>query len=308
MLDKKDPKIFILRWWKFIIERFPPLSHGILIVFVFAANALVAFKSSSIKAVLGKNEILGWIAILLVFFHLRVFDEIKDYDTDKLAHPERPLVRGLISIKEAKGVAVFLVLLEFILGALIGLPAFLGISCTILYSLLMYKEFFIKEWLRGRLVTYALTHSIISGIIPLFVFSCVTSRYFWQIPIEYRMFVFVNLMLSNIFEFSRKTFAKDEEKDFVDSYSKNLGTLGTALIVLLMVTLSVCVAFALGISFHLNFLFFILMGLLFLLIVFTSLFYAYFKNVLWAKTYRGAGSLFILLYNIIITGGLLWNL
>lgn len=90
-------------WCIFIQERFPPLKHVPLILFFFLANTFV-FNGSFL--------FLSFFIVLLAFFHLRVFDEIKDYKNDLALHPERPLARGLISIREAKRVVFFLLCVE----------------------------------------------------------------------------------------------------------------------------------------------------------------------------------------------------
>ena len=298
---------FIRRWLLFIKERFPFASHIPLIAFVFAANALVAYTSLTLSPAIGKSEILGLLLIILVFLHLRIFDEIKDYDTDKLAHPHRPLARGLISKKEATMVAYAIILLELILAALLHRAALVGIICVICYSLLMYKEFFVREWIRKKLVFYAVSHSVISGIIALFIFSCVTERYIYQFPPIFGLFVLANMLLSNIYEFSRKTFAQQEEDELIDSYSKRFGPLGASLIVLLMAATSVFIGFILGFCFNLRFLFFIAMACLMILIAFVGLMYARTNLTSWAKRHRASGGLFILLYDVIITIGIIWN-
>ena len=39
---------------------------------------------------------------MLFFAELRLMDELKDYEKDLIAHPERPLPRGLLSREEVR--------------------------------------------------------------------------------------------------------------------------------------------------------------------------------------------------------------
>jgi len=93
---------YVLRWYGFMKERFTPVQFVPMIISYFTANAAVAFLSAGRTAQM-RGEIAGIAVIFMVFLHLRIFDEIKDYEKDLVIHPDRPLPRGAISIIEAKG-------------------------------------------------------------------------------------------------------------------------------------------------------------------------------------------------------------
>ena len=309
-------------WLSFIQERFPPLKHIPLILCFFGANAFIALCSFPLALEMRWKWILSFFVVLLIFFRLRIFDEIKDYKTDLLIHKERPLARGLISLSNAKRMAFSLILIELILSLIVGAPAFLGACLVSFYSLLMYKEFFIGFWLSTKLATYAITHTIISSLLSLFIFSAVTGLNIWEAPFSFLLFSLANWMLFNVFEFGRKTFGRGEEKEEVDSYSKNFGAWGACLSVLGMAFFAEIVAWILIIKlFHLPFLLMVLLLVLAVPLVITALLYGYTnssekgqpkkmtreidyqragREALW---FRGACSLFILMYNFIITLG-----
>jgi len=305
---------FIKRWWIFSKERFPLLRHILLIIFYVSANALIAFNSSSLNAVMTYKGVMCAVAVLFIFFHLRIFDEIKDYKNDLVVHKDRPLARGLITVMEAKQVAACLIVLELFLASLINRAAFIAVVCTVLYSLIMYKEFFIGKWLRPRMATYALTHTLVSCWMSVFVYSAVTGLGFWTIPKTYGMFVLVNWMIFNIFEFGRKTFGKDEEKDLVESYSKRLGPVRAAFNVVFMATVALYAALKLGDTFDLSFLYTASMYVLYGLTLLTAALYAVHNDKSSARVFRGVCSIFILFYNVIITigiiltKGIIWSL
>ncbi len=299
---------FIQRWHLFSQERFPILKHIILIVFYTSANALVALYSRSLHPILTYKEILCAIVVLFIFFHLRIFDEIKDYRNDLVVHKDRPLARGLISVKEAKCVAFGLILAELFLALIISYAAFITALFTVLYSLIMYKEFFIGSWLRPKMATYALAHTLVSCWMSVFIFSAVTGLNFWEISKVYGMFVLVNWMIFNIFEFGRKTFGKEEEQELVESYSKRLGPIRAAFNVMIMATVAMYVAYKYGIIFNLNFLFNIAMYLLYGVTFICAGLYAAHNDRSSARIFRGICSIFILFFNVIITVGfLIWN-
>lgn len=298
---------FIARWLVFCKERFPIFRHVLLIVFYVAANALVAFTSVTVNGNLTYREILCAIAVFFIFFHLRIFDEIKDYKNDLVVHKDRPLARGLISVREAKCVAFGLIALELCSALIISRAAFIAAICTVLYSLIMYKEFFIGSWLRPKMATYALAHTLVSCWMSVFIFSAVSGLNFWGIPKVYGMFVLVNWMIFNIFEFGRKTFGKEEEEELVESYSKRLGPIRAALNVVIMATVAMYVAYKLGSIFNLSLLFTLSMYLLYGLTLITAGLYAVHNDKSSARMFRGICSIFILFYNVIITLGIIWK-
>lgn len=293
------------RWLIFSRERFPLLRHVLLIVFYVAANALVGLCSVSLNIIPTYKIILCAIAVLTIFLHLRIFDEVKDYKNDLVVHKDRPLARGLISVREAKQVALSLILFELCLAFLIGRAAFITASCTVVYSLIMYKEFFIGDWLRTKMATYALAHTLVSCWMSVFVFSAVTGLHFWRISKVFGMFVLVNWMIFNIFEFGRKTFGKEEEEELVESYSKRLGPIRAAFNVVFMATVAMYAAYKLGNIFNLSLLYTGSMYLLYGLTLLASGLYAVHNDKSSGRIFRGVCSIFILFYNVIIAGGFL---
>ncbi|MBI2265505.1 MAG: UbiA prenyltransferase family protein [Armatimonadetes bacterium] len=298
----RTPK-FAVRWWTFTRERFPLLNHLPVILFFWSAGSLVASRSTGLSPALTLQEFLSAATLFFLFFHLRIFDEIKDCPNDRIVHSDRPLARGLISLKEAKSVAWGLIVLELYGAWLIGLPAFVSLACAVLYSLLMYKEFLLGPWLRPRMEAYALSHTLVSCWMALFLWSSVTGRHFWQIPKTYALWVLACWMIFNIFEFGRKTLGKEEEQDLVESYSKRLGSWGAAGSVLVMAAIAAAIAFRLGHAFKLREFFLLLMAALVGVLVLAGGVYAVTGTERPARTFRTACSTFILFYDLIVTLG-----
>ncbi len=117
----------------------------------------------------GPEFMLGFMLLLLFFFTLRLMDERKDYDTDLIAHPERPLPQGVLAIATVEKAIKLLLTLMLAASAMllifIDLRAGFAYGLTSLWLWLMYREFYIGSFLQKRPFTYALTHQII--IIPL---------------------------------------------------------------------------------------------------------------------------------------------
>ena len=305
---------FIQRWKTFLQERFPLRNHLPLLVVYFLANAGIAAHLSPNHSAAPVHQLLGFLVVFFIFLHLRIFDEIKDFPYDQNIHPERPLARGLVSLSEAKFVAIILIAMEFLLSLILGKAVLAALLCTVIYSLIMYKEFFIGTWLRPRLTTYALVHTPVSCWIALFIYSLSTGNQFWQAPSDYLWFVLSNWLIFNIFEFGRKTFGRDEECPLIESYSKRFGPQQAAVNVLAMALLAVVIAFHVGTILVLNKIFFILMESLFLTLLLAAARYGYSTLTKPAQNFRAVCSIFIFLYNaifltaIVLKSGALWKL
>jgi 4-hydroxybenzoate polyprenyltransferase len=167
-----------------------------------------------------------FIALLLAisfFFRLRLFDELKDEETDRKVNPTRPLVRGLLSSQAVKNAAYVLIAFEVILSAFVGVYALLPMLVAIGYSLLMYNEFFIGTWLRTQLLLYAITHTVVVIFLGYALAVVVTGNPLWSFPGVFFLSGIMNWNLFNIFEISRKSFAPDEERPHVESYTSLYG-------------------------------------------------------------------------------------
>lgn len=290
---------YLRKWLWFISERFNPLTYAVMIfVFLGAHYAFYLNFSNQIPTFnfLGILNLLPLVVVTsLFFFKLRLLDEVKDMESDALHHPERPLPRGILSKCEVIQTAFVLMVAEIILFGLYGFWSFLSVLIVVGYSLVMYKEFFIKNWLRAHLATYAVSHTFVVVLISATIFVSLLGKPFSEIPKEFIYFSFAGWFLFNIFEFGRKTFAKGEERKGVDSYSKIFGKLGAVLLVLVMALLSNLLLGKAGTS---------VISILFLplaLVGVAGLLYATTENLYFAKIYRFLTSLYIILAYGIVT-------
>lgn len=284
---------YIHKWLQLIKERFNPVSYAVMIFvflgahYVFYLNFLRKDIGSNFSNVLHLTPLV--LATSLFFFNLRLFDEVKDMESDMIHHPKRPLPRGLLSRSEVIQVAFIIIAIEIILFSYYGFWAFLSALIAVSYSLAMYKEFFIKNWLRTHLTTYAVTHTFVVVFVSLTIFVVLFGKPFTEIPRDLVYFSFAGWFIFNIFEFGRKTFARSEEKAGVDSYSKIFGKLGAVLLVVIMAVLGIMfigkATFPLIINTPLVFLFPI--GI-------TGVLYTMIDHPRFAKVYRTLTSLYII--------------
>jgi 4-hydroxybenzoate polyprenyltransferase len=306
------------RWWIFVSERFPLGSHLPMLASFTLANVFMglALYSPVGPPVFDRGigtpgpEVISWARIFLAlvlslsfFLRLRIFDEIKDYATDLAVNPTRPLARGLISVGEAKRMLALLSVFE--ISMLLFLSPIVAAShlLAMVYSFVMYKEFFIGDILRPHLTTYAVLHTFVSVLVGGSLVSVVTERPFWDFAPALMGLLLINWGFFNLFEFARKTFAPAEERENVESYSKVFGipgavalSLSQALLPLLL--LSNIVGVSLSKSDWL------LLGTLLVLAMGPGLGFAIRRHAFGAKLFRG----FVGVYLILGYLGLAWVL
>jgi len=224
-----DGRRTLVRWAAFVGERFPLPVHLPLVLAFGGGNLVVALYGSAFQPSVGRMaSILG--LTLLFFFRLRLFDELKDHDTDLTEHPERPLPRGLATSTEAKRVAAGSLILEGTIALLLGWPTTAGWALAAIYSLLMYREFFCGQWLRPKMELYAVTHTLVAGGMGWFIACAATYSPPWDLGPAVMAFALVNWSVFNVFEFARKTYGCDESDGRAETYSERLGPLGAVLL------------------------------------------------------------------------------
>lgn len=196
-----------------------------MILLFTGANALY-FTQSFAQSWSWGRFVLVFALLLSFFFRMRLFDEIKDYEVDLQINPTRPLARGILSITQVKRALFGLILFELVLAGFLGLSPFVIHALAIGYSLLMYEEFFIGDLLRPHLTTYAVTHTFVSSLLGLSAGVAMSELELSQISPSHCIFLLMNWAFFNLFEFARKTFAPEEERDHVPSYSNIFGVSG----------------------------------------------------------------------------------
>ena len=232
----------------YLRERFPVAGHGLLVLSYYAAAHAVARATvnAGTPVTCGPRHLAGVATLFLFFFHLRVFDEHKDYGDDSAHHGERVLQRGLITLRHLKVLGGAAIAMEFVLAAVVGPAAVMALAVAFTYSLLMLREFFAHEWLARRLVSYAVTHMLVMPLLTLLAFSFATGVHFWKAPPLFWLYAAATFFLGMGLEISRKVRAPGDEIEGVDSYTSVLGTYRAAYSVLWIRAVDVTLVSLLG--------------------------------------------------------------
>ncbi len=180
-------------------------------------------------------HLIGIVSLISFFYRLRVYDELKDYKIDVINHPNRVLQSGKINLKSLVFVSFILILFELYWIISIGIVSIITWLIAFVYSLLMRYEFFIPSVLKKSLFVYAFSHMI---IMPLIIFWIWTSlSYSLNVESSIIYLLVLSLCSGFAFEIARKIFAKENEMETKDSYSKELGLKLSQLLVIILSTL-----------------------------------------------------------------------
>ncbi len=207
------------KWWVYQNERFPVMAHGPLIA-AFSLSAVcfsTLLRDGGVPAL--STILVAFTTSFIFFLQLRIADEFKDFEEDSRYRPYRPVPRGLITLPEL-GVV-------FAVGALIQLSlalwhhsllaAFLLI--TWIYLTGMCKEFFVRDWLKHRPITYMVSHMAIMPLVDLYVTACDWLEPMGSAPDGLFWFLIVSFFNGIVIEIGRKIRAPEDEEVGVETYS-----------------------------------------------------------------------------------------
>lgn len=192
--------------------------------------------------------LLGTSALLLFFWQLRLMDELKDYRKDLVAHPERPLPRGLLGTAEvARAVssgslvmAGWVLLVWLVSGPEAG-------ACFLLVTVwlwLMFREFYVGAWLERRPLVYALSHQAI--LFPICGFCVALAAPGQLLDVTTAWFGLAALGAFFAYEVCRKL--DPEALPVLGTYLVTYGRLRTFAIVMAALAISAVGAYGLGLQ------------------------------------------------------------
>ncbi len=211
---------FAGRWWAYQRERFPVVAHGLLI-------AAFSFSAVSYSALCRGAGGVGWQSALvafansfLAFLQLRIADEFKDAEEDRQHRPYRPVPRGLVTLRGLGTLGALTAAAQLALALWLEPRLLMLLGLAWIYLALMSREFFAREWLKARPVTYLWTHMLIMPLIDFYATGCD-----WLVaggaapPAGLGAFLGVSFFNGVVIEFGRKLRAPADEEAGVGTYT-----------------------------------------------------------------------------------------
>ncbi|MEW8131496.1 MAG: UbiA family prenyltransferase [Candidatus Thiodiazotropha endolucinida] len=213
------------RWWIYQRERFPLLGHAPLVAaFSFSAVAYASLLRGEVVLPHFSTWLVAFLTSLAFFLQLRIADEFKDFDEDSRYRPYRPVPRGLIKLRELGVLGAALALLQLVLALWLFPPLVIVLVATWIYLALMSHEFFLREWLKARPITYLWTHMLIMPLIDLYATACdwmVAAGTLSHAAMPGGLFWFLIVSFFNgiVIEIGRKIRSPEDEEEGVETYS-----------------------------------------------------------------------------------------
>lgn len=218
-----------------IKERLPLIPNLILAFGLMLSSFALALARIDALAL-----IIGAFALFLFVGQLRFMDELKDYEKDLIANPDRPLPRGAISkvqlhcLIRVNGFA----LLAFVpISAIMFNPsAALALFAALVWLYLMYEEFFIRDWLSARPFLYAISHQVVIFPLCLYAIGLASS----ETILSRDSLAFATLILSAFFTFEVGRKLDPNAHKILKTYlvEKGIKTVITSLCLLQMIAIA----------------------------------------------------------------------
>jgi hypothetical protein len=201
-------------------ERFPLAAYLPLIA--MAATAGVAWSRAARDAdgfVSAARWVTGATTMLVTFFLLRVADEHKDAALDRVARPELPVPRGLVTLAELRTVGAVLAVSVAALNAVVAPDLLLPLLAVATWVVLMTNEFFVAEWLRARHGLYLISHMVAMALILLYASAVDWRADGGSAPAGLAVFLAATYANGLVLEIGRKLREPSAERPRVETYS-----------------------------------------------------------------------------------------
>lgn len=247
-------KSFARRFWIFQGERIPLI---IMAAIALSITAAVARANDQFQWYL---VIIATLMVILYFLQIRLADEPKDFEHDNKYYPDRPVQRGVITLKELSRLKDGVIISFLVLTALSGSWKVFILACFLqAYSYLTRKEFFVRDWLRKHFLTYQFSHYVQLFILAWLILTVLSIQ-----PTNEKLIYFAYVMLMIGMIESSRTIGGTDKREADDRYSYRLG-IGVALASFAAFTIAV-LGFTIFLIYHIqsdfNWLFLLIIGIL----------------------------------------------
>lgn len=212
---------FFQRWWIYQSERFPLAAHAPLIAaFSFCAVSYSRMlRTESVSLPAWPALVVAFVTCLLFFLQLRIADEFKDFEEDSQFRPYRPVPRGLVSLRELGWLFVLVGAVQLAAACWLAPRLALLLLLPWLYLAAMSKEFFVRDWLKARPITYLWTHMLIMPLVDFYATGCDWLALGVTPPTGLGWFLAASFCNGVVIEVGRKLRAPADEEKGVNTYT-----------------------------------------------------------------------------------------
>ncbi|MDX9848039.1 MAG: UbiA family prenyltransferase [Tenuifilaceae bacterium] len=196
-------------------ERFPLR----ILLFTTASSILSSAAVSPSKPSI-LLMILAFVSTLLFLYHIRVIDESRDLEMDSSLHPERPVQRGIVSLKELFFTTIVGLAICILISIYAGFPAMVITLAVLVFTTFAWRDFFAKKFFSTRPVLYHIINSPQMILVQWNIYAIYTESF----QITWLMLLQLLLVYNSIFIIEVVRKIKAPVIDTPDSYSASMGT------------------------------------------------------------------------------------
>lgn len=223
-------KQFIRRLGIFFSERYP-LITGFLssALGVLSMYLIWCSLNDSAALIFNKYFFSAVVTMFLLTLILRLCDELKDKEVDKVLFPERCLPAGKVHYEDVKILLSLCTLVFIALNLVLGGDIVLFGLLT-LYIYLFYKYFFFPHVISQNLIMALVTHNPLLLVSSLYVLSIFSLHQGISVYTAENIILAVAFWMPSLgWETARKIRSPEDETDY-ETYSKVLGPKAAAMI------------------------------------------------------------------------------
>ena len=204
-------------------ERYPVIPRLILGLIVFLEIHFIILLNEGVTDFnIGIQEFVGAYTVFAFLLWLRIADDLKDFETDKILFPDRPLARGSVYKKDVIIVCAIVELIAVVLNVLY-MNNLLFFCILYFYGYLMSKWFFQKAKIQPSLPLALVTHNPVQMFVNLYIISFTVIKYDLRaVTLTTCMTLWTLYFPALIWEVSSKIKAPKDENDYT-TYSKLFG-------------------------------------------------------------------------------------
>ena len=208
------------RWWVYQRERFPIFAHSpLLLAFSFSAVSYSSLLRGDLTWPALKSIVTAFITSLLFFLQLRIADEFKDFAEDSQFRPYRPVPSGVVKLEELGFIGVLAAFTQLCFAWWLQPALLILLIIAWVYLALMSVEFFAREWLKARPITYLWTHMLIVPLVDFYATGCDWMALGKSQPEGLWWFLAVSFCNGIVIEIGRKLRAPEDEEVGVQTYT-----------------------------------------------------------------------------------------
>lgn len=170
-----------------------------------------------------RQYIAAVVTTLFWFMLMRIADEHKDFEEDARYRPCRPVPRGLVTLRELRGIGAALILIQIALSIWVDWRLLGTLALVYIWFTLMSLEFGIPKWLKARPALYLASHMVILPLIDLYATSIEWLPRGGVFSFGILLYMVSGFCDGTVVEVGRKLRAKENEEYGVDTYTQMWG-------------------------------------------------------------------------------------